>query len=131
MSVSLRPQRRIFVVDDSEESLIRTEAILESAGYMVATIRDGSGLFNRVFSERPDLVLCDLSMPGVAGSVLARLLKNVHGTGIRVLLHSGAAEPELAAQARQCGADGYIAKSASPNGLLARVRETLERETDR
>ncbi len=129
-STSLAPApragARVFVVDDSEESLLLVEAILDRAGYTVSCIRDGNLLFSRAFEERPDLILCDLSMPGVDGGVLTKLLKRVHGAQVRVLLYSGLNEAELAVRAVECGADGYVSKRASHVGLLARVREALE-----
>lgn len=118
---------RVFVVDDSEESLFLVETILDRAGYAVSTIRDGNQLFARAFQERPDLILCDLSMPGVDGAVLTKLLKRVHGTQVRVLLYSGLEENQLAARAVECGADGHVSKRSTPTGLLARVREALEK----
>ncbi len=120
------PRSRVFVVDDSEESLCLVEAVLDKAGYAVSTIRDGTLLFSRAFEERPDLILCDLSMPGVDGVVLTRLLKRVHGADVRVLLYSGMAESELSERAADCGADGFVSKRASHAALLSRVREALE-----
>lgn len=116
----------VVVIDDAEESLLVTEAVLAGAGFHVVVVSHADNLFGVIFDKRPDLILCDVRMPGLDGPALMNMLRRVNlGRRIPILMYSGLTEEKLAESAKRCGAEGYVTKSSSDDLLLARVREAL------
>src|SRR5947208_105894 len=78
-----RPERRdsipavatILVADDSPEILRITRDYLERAGFSVVTATDGAGALRLAHQREPDLVVLDLSMPGIDGLDVARAIR--------------------------------------------------------
>lgn len=123
---SLRPT--IVVVDDSEIVLAVTEAALIAAGYRVITRNRPTGCVAMMLQEMPDLVLLDVSMPGVSGDTLVKLFASADPQHKAiVLLHSSLDEEALSMKARASGADGYIRKSEDPALLVRQVNRWLGR----
>lgn len=61
-------QPRILIVDDQPDALVILRHTLERAGYSVTTAYGGADALRRIESQRFDLILTDLAMPGVSGS---------------------------------------------------------------
>jgi CheY-like chemotaxis protein len=115
--VSLRSvaRRKVLLIDDSEISLHFASQALVRAGYDVKTSADVHEFRATLGDWRPDLILTDVSMPGMSGVELCRLLKSSYETAhVPVLLFSALSTEELDALARECEADGYLSKV---NGL--------------
>jgi CheY-like chemotaxis protein len=113
--------RRILLIDDSEISLHFASSILVRSGYDVKTSTDPHEFRTAMGDWRPDLILTDVSMPGMTGVELCRLLKSSYETAhVPVLLFSALSNEELDALARECDADGYLSKV---NGLEQLPRE--------
>ena len=70
----------ILVVDDHPENLAILEADLEEAGYRVALAESGLEALEQVAADKPDLMLLDLSMPGIDGLEVCRRLRAGAGT---------------------------------------------------
>jgi CheY-like chemotaxis protein len=120
-------KRTIMVVDDSEVVLELTRSTLDAAGYHVLTRNRPSGSIAAMLQEEPDLVLVDVSMPGIGGDTLVRCFGTAHPTSKSiVLLYSSLPEEALAAKAAASGAHGYIQKSHDPARLLRQVKRWLE-----
>lgn len=116
-----------MVVDDSEVVLELTRATLDAAGYHVVLRNRPSGSIAAMLQEEPDLVLVDVSMPGIGGDTLVRCFGTAHPTSKTiVLLYSGLPEEALAAKATASGAHGYIQKTHDPARLLRQVRRWLD-----
>ncbi|MDX2259242.1 MAG: response regulator transcription factor [Hyphomicrobiaceae bacterium] len=75
--------------------------------------------------ERPDIVLLDLNLEGIAGLELLRRML-IEDRGARVVVFSMHAEPVYAARALKLGARGYVSKSAGPDELIAAVRKVAD-----
>jgi CheY-like chemotaxis protein len=120
-----RPARRILVVDDSQICLEATAMMLEDAGCTVVTVDSPFALSSALVREQPDLVLVDVTMPGLTGDKLVEItLRNrTGGRAPVIVLHSDRSEAELRALARSCGAAGFIRKTSD--------QQTLAREIDR
>ena len=67
----------ILVVDDEDLYRRALERILLRVGHQVATAPDGAEALQRIASERIDLVLCDIQMPGINGLELVRQIREV------------------------------------------------------
>lgn len=114
---------RILIADDHD--LLRDTLVmfLENAdGFETATAPDLDGALSQMGGDTPfDLVLLDLNMPGMNGlSGLQRALDS--GAGQPVALISGAATREVAEQALEMGAAGFLPKTLSAKSLINAVR---------
>ena len=59
--------KKIMVVDDEEDLLILVKGVLESEGYTVSTKKNGQECLASVKTEKPDLIILDMMMPGMSG----------------------------------------------------------------
>lgn len=117
---------RVFVVDDHKMfSAGLARLISGESGLVVAgSAADGDSALQSLARERFDVVLTDLSMPGLSGLDLVRSIREQHPQlPILVLtLHNSA---QLAQAVIQAGANGFITKSADPEQLLLALRAVL------
>jgi len=113
---------KIIVIDDNQTVLAATRVILEEAGFEVVTADRAIGASAIVIREQPDLVLLDLVMP-LSGSAIVSIMRS-HSVlkDTLVVLYSSRPLEELRAAAEQCGADGYIQKSSSPEILVNEIK---------
>jgi CheY-like chemotaxis protein len=80
--------------------------------------------------DHPDLVLVDVNMPGLRGQDIVSVARSRGDLGnTRVLLFSTESEATLEALATECGADGWIRKTADSTGFLEQIRTWTERPT--
>ncbi len=108
-------RRRVLLIDDSEISLHFAEQVLVRAGWDVTTSTEVVEFKATLGDWKPDVILTDVSMPGMSGIELCRLLKSNYETAhVPVLLFSALSNDELEVLARECEADGYLSKV---NGL--------------
>ncbi|HSY26215.1 MAG TPA: response regulator [Burkholderiaceae bacterium] len=68
--------KKILVADDDSRNRKLLETLLGADGYLVTTVNSGQATLNAVASERPDLILLDLMMPGMDGFEVVRRLKS-------------------------------------------------------
>lgn len=115
----------ILVGDDTPDILEMVTFILEGEGYRVRTAGTGQEVLASARSERPDLILLDLRMPGLDGfGVLRELGRNGEAhPPVVVLSAKGAEEDRRAALA--AGACSYLFKPFTVGQLLEAVREQL------
>ena len=114
---------RVVVADDSRTALQAVCAYLDFEGQfeIVGTANDGLGVMHQVESLCPDLVLTDLSMPGMTGLEAAmQLRKSV--PGVRILIFTELNGRLLREECLQVGADGFVEKSQMPEKLMEEVR---------
>ena len=121
---------RILVVDD--HALVRqgiTSALSSNAKLTVCgEAIDGQDAIDKARELAPDLVVMDISMPRVNGLDATREIKRCL-PGVEVLIVTQHDSPEMARQAFNAGARGYVVKSAISDTLLAAIAKLQERET--
>jgi DNA-binding response OmpR family regulator len=117
---------RILVADD-EPDILRLVAIkLGRAGHEILTARAGDEALTTALAERPDLVLLDVTMPGMDGFAVCRELKaQLGGAAPRVVMLSARGQAGDVQGGVDNGADGYIVKPFAPNALVAEVERYL------
>lgn len=122
-------KERILVVEDevSIQTIVRT--YLESAGYGVTVIDNGSDALNAVASMNPSLVILDLNLPGMDGMEVAARLRQSSEVFILMLTARGEEIDRVAGL--RMGADDYMIKPFSPRELVARVEAILRRNRHR
>jgi two-component system KDP operon response regulator KdpE len=116
---------RILVVDDETQIARVLKTALSSQGYEVKTAGEGETALNLAIDWIPDLIVTDLSMPGMTGIELCRLVRERSQVPIIVLSVRG--EEKTKVEALDAGADDYVTKPFSVSELLARVRANLRR----
>lgn len=117
---------RILVIEDEFAMRHALEDLLTSEGHRVITAADGAGGLERARTERPDLVLLDVMLPGLDGFALAAELRRV-GSKVPILLLTAKGGVRDRVTGLDAGADDYLAKPFDPQELLARVRALLRR----
>jgi two-component system, OmpR family, KDP operon response regulator KdpE len=116
---------RILVVDDETQISRVLKTTLNSQGYEVKTASNGEAGFDAIGDWLPDLLITDLSMPGMSGIELCRAVRERSNIPIIVLSVRG--EEKTKIEALDAGADDYVTKPFSVNELLARVRANLKK----
>jgi CheY-like chemotaxis protein len=120
---------RVLIIDDSETFLAIAGDLLLRDGIEVFTARDGHEGLRKIASEHPDLVLLDLSMPGMSGFEVLQSLRTdsayKHLTHIPILVTSGVYNPAEVELVRDYGASGFLNKESVQDLLVYRVRTLL------
>jgi two-component system sensor histidine kinase/response regulator len=117
----------VLVVDDFPDALALYEAVLAEDGHHVRTAQSGIEALRKVDEREPELVLLDVSMPGLDGVEVLRRLRARRGGGPSVIMLTAARrEPHAIEAGLKEGADAYLTKPIDTRELLARVRAALE-----
>jgi CheY-like chemotaxis protein len=75
----MNPNQKILVADDDSRNRKLLETLLRADGYLVASVGSGQATLDAVATDRPDLILLDLMMPGMDGFEVVRRLKGDEG----------------------------------------------------
>jgi two-component system phosphate regulon response regulator PhoB len=122
---SARPAGRVLVVDDEPEVRSMVTWQLEAEGFVVVEAADGEEALRRAKTDRPDLLVLDLSLPGKGGlEVLATLRRD---SALPVIVLTARRDETDRIVALDLGADDYVVKPFSPRELAARARSVLRR----
>lgn len=116
---------QILVVDDEPQITRVLRASLQGSGHDVQVALDGVAALDLFLKRQPDLVITDLSMPGMDGIALTREIRSRAQTPVIVLSVRNQDSAKIAALDE--GADDYITKPFSIQELLARVRVQMRR----
>lgn len=117
---------RIMVADDESSIRIGCQKILSEDGHEVVAVADGLAAVETFRSHPFDLVLLDLSMPGLDGLQVIPRLREID-PGAVVVMITGYASFETAVQAIQAGAYDYVPKPFTPSELRIVVKRALEK----
>jgi two-component system, OmpR family, response regulator ResD len=127
MARSEASRRSILVVDDEPTIAEVVARYLERAGYSTRTARDGPSAVAAALTERPDLIVLDIMLPGFDGlEVMRRTQEDLEPTVPVILLTAKGEESDRVIGLRR-GADDYVVKPFSPAELVARVDAVLRR----
>ncbi|WP_460603870.1 response regulator transcription factor [Jatrophihabitans fulvus] len=121
---------RVLVVDDDDGVRTVVAWQLEAAGFTVAQAGDGGSAVARLGDDRPDLVVLDLSLPGIGGLDVLRKVRDgatAAPADLPVIVLSGRSGQTDRIVGLDQGADDYLVKPFSPGELEARVRSLLRR----
>jgi DNA-binding response OmpR family regulator len=119
----------VLVVDDDADVRTLVGELLKRAGYQVSEAPDGRAALRALYDERPDLVLLDVSMPGLDGWGTLERIRELSDVPV-VMLSALGAELEKV-RALRGGADDYVTKPFGRQELLARVESVLRRAPSR
>lgn len=116
----------ILVVDDFADNREMYAEFLRFSGYRVSEAANGHEALERAFEERPDLVVMDLSLPGMDGWEATRRLKGDPRTQqVPVIALTGHALAGHSRGAMEAGCDAFVTKPCLPERLLEAIQRML------
>jgi two-component system KDP operon response regulator KdpE len=118
---------RILLADDEPQITRVLRRGLSSKGFEVQVAQDGEEALSVFHQWKPDLVITDLSMPGMGGLELCRRIRKTSNVPILVLSVKG--DERIKIEALDTGADDYITKPFGMEELFARIRVALRRSS--
>jgi DNA-binding response OmpR family regulator len=116
---------RVLIVDDEPKIVRLVSDYLGAAGFEVLSAGSGEEALMRARTERPDLVVLDLGLPGLDGLDVTRTLRR--DGELPVIMLTARDDETDRIIGLELGADDYVTKPFSPRELVARVRAVLRR----
>ena len=117
---------RILVVDDSPTLLSGTTKILEAAGHEVVSAISGEEGVVKSISDKPDLIVMDVVMPGISGFQATRqITTNPETQHIPIIMLTTKDQETDKVWAKRQGAKDYVVKPPEKNDLLAKIEALL------
>jgi len=118
--------KRILVVEDHEDNRQILRILLAGAGFDMLEAWDGEAALTTAASERPDLILMDIQLPGLTGYEVTRRLKaDPLLRAIPIIAVTSYALSGDEGKATEAGCDAYVTKPYRPRQLLAKIKEFL------
>lgn len=116
----------VLVVEDSSSVRRLIEVCLRVLDVTISSANDGVAGLEAIRSSKPDVVVLDIGLPGLDGwEVLRRLREDPETQGLKVLVLTAHAQPEMADRAEQGGADAFMTKPFRPTELREHVEKLL------
>jgi DNA-binding NarL/FixJ family response regulator len=119
---------RVLLADDHKIVLEGLRGILEPEFEIVGAVEDGRTLVAEAERLSPDVVVADISMPGLNGLDAARQVKKLDGR-IKVVFLTMHSDVSYAAGAFDAGASGFVLKHSAPQELITAIREAVQGRT--
>ncbi|MGK7923840.1 MAG: response regulator [Spirulina sp.] len=119
----------ILVIDDQKAIRTQIVAILRSKQYQILVAENGEAGIELATHKHPDLILCDVMMPGLNGyEILDRLRANPKTETIPFIFMTGLSDKESNRKGMELGADDYLAKPFTPDELLGAIKTRLKKQ---
>jgi CheY-like chemotaxis protein len=120
---------RVLVVEDNHDTADSLREVLEMGGFAVQVASDGASGLVAARAQRPQIVLCDIGLPGAMdGYDVARTIRaDPSLRAVRLIALTGYGEHEDRRRAEEAGFDAHVTKPADPQALLALVASPDER----
>ena len=119
--------RSVLVIEDNLEIRENTAELLELSGYNVHTAHNGQEGFEEVQNYHPDVIICDIMMPGTDGLGFLKLIKNETNTSkIPLIFFSADSAPTSVRKSIELGSDEYLRKPFTEEELLESVERCLD-----
>ena len=118
----------VLVADDDADIRDLVAFKLEQAGLEVIPVEDGHTALEQARSRRPTLAVLDVSMPGLSGIEVCRMLRADAATaGILIIMLTARVQEQDVEGGFNAGADDYVTKPFSPRELVSRIQALLSR----
>ncbi|MFA5780588.1 MAG: response regulator [Elusimicrobiota bacterium] len=119
---------KILVVDDENDYHKLLKIILKPEGYSVISAYDGQEGIEKIYKEKPDLVILDINMPKMSGwEVCNEIRKDQKLAYIPILMLTVRSKQEEQIRGLQIGSDDYMTKPFNPDRLVTRVNAIIRR----
>lgn len=121
---------KVLVVDDEESLRTIVAQSFRERGYAVLTADNGTDGFNLATTERPDIVILDLLMPGMLGFEVCKRIREDSNLKRTVVIITSAKsyKPDID-KAKELGADAFVVKPADVDELITLAHEHLAKRT--
>ena len=117
---------RILVIDDEPHMARLASYVLQTAGYDVLTAEDGRDGLEKLARFKPDLVVCDITMPEMDGfEVVSALRADPRWRDLPVIMLTARGQEQDVQRAQEVGANSYLTKPFSSRQLLGEVQRYL------
>jgi len=117
---------RVLIIEDNEANMKLASLLLRNAGHTVLCAVDAEAGLTLARTDRPDLILMDIQLPGMDGLAATALLKQDRATvGIPIIALTAMAMKEDREKTRVAGCDAYIAKPLRYQELYAAIDALL------
>ena len=115
---------RIVLVDNYPAILHQMLPLISTEFEMAAVFEDGSLLLGLMHQINPDLIVLDITLPGLNGIEIAALLQKT-GTSAKIVFFTVHADPDYAREAFHLGAMGFVVKMRLASDLMPALRAAL------
>ena len=115
---------RTLLADDHMMVAEGLNRLLADYCQMVGTVLDGTSLVEAAVDLQPDLIIADLSMPGLSGLDAITQLRE-RGVTSKIIILTMYADPRIAKEAMSAGAVGFVSKNAAGQELVTAIREVV------
>jgi len=115
---------KILLVDDHPAVLLQTIRLLPEDYEVVETLESGSGLKAAVARHEPDLIVLDITLPGLSGIELASRLRE-SGYSTKIVFLTVHCDTDYAREAFAAGANGYVVKARLASDLVPALQAVL------
>ncbi len=116
----------VLIVEDNQDAAESLKDLLESHGYQVRVARTGPDGLDLARQTRPDVVICDIGLPGMDGFAVATALRQEADLSrTRLIALTGYGQEEDARRCREAGFDEHLVKPVDLDQLLARLPPVL------
>lgn len=121
--------KKLFVVDDDPVMVKLLEYSLRKQNYVISLCRDGSSAREQIESEKPDLVLLDLLLPGKSGLELTKILRNdKEFTNLPIIIITRQGRESTREELIKEGANAVFTKPFSPKLLSETITQLLNQD---
>ncbi|MFA7626257.1 MAG: response regulator [Candidatus Kapaibacterium sp.] len=122
--------KKILVIDDAEYILESTSTLLEFEGYTVATASNGAEGVEKAINGKPDIILCDISMPEMDGyQVLDKIKSEIKTKTIPFIFLTAFTDKSNLRAGMERGADDYLFKPFTRDELTAAIEAQFKKST--
>ena len=119
-----KPKPTVLIADDHQMFLDGLRGLLQDRYDIVGQANSGEELLGLAEEQQADVIVSDLSMPGLSGLNALKRLRS-RGVTSKVIILTMHEEPEYAAEAINVGASGYVLKNEASNELISAVDQAL------
>ena len=124
--------KKILIVDDDKQIVTLLSSRLKTHRYEIVVAYDAVQAVAKAFSEKPDLILLDIKMPGGDGTRVMENLKNSADTAlIPIIVITAFPSKDMQQKAKEMGALDFISKPFEAKDMLSRIQKALGEESPR
>jgi PAS domain S-box-containing protein len=125
-SVSSPPRLRILIIEDNPDAISMLAELLDLFDHEVKSALDGPEGLSRFEEWQPQVILCDLGLPGMDGFEVARQIRQTETRRTYLVALTGYGNEEVRQQAELAGFDGFLTKPSSPDALFDLLKGVTE-----
>jgi len=120
-------RKKILIVDDDPAIIRMLDKLMQAHGYETVKAQDGFQALTMARTEKPDLIILDVMLPGMDGYKICRWIKfDQNLKKIPVMILTSRMSPQDEQLAFECGADAFVTKAVKTEVILSQLKSLLE-----